>query len=114
MSLSHNQWRHWMGFAMARERQVTSMMSCRISARLKRARSSHVVCGYYAVRENNAPLVKGRRSTKFTPNNIARIKEWVASGVGRDEIANRLHVTVGFSAGHVLKIRNQLAETFVG
>ena len=48
-----------------------------------------------AVRENNALLVNGRRPTKFTPNNIARIKEWVASGVGRDEIANRLHVTVG-------------------
>jgi hypothetical protein len=48
-----------------------------------------------AARENNPPLVKGRQPTKFTPNNIARIKEWVAKGVGRDEIANRLDVTVG-------------------
>jgi hypothetical protein len=47
-----------------------------------------------AVRENDAPLVKGRR-TKFTPDNIARIKDWVAQGVGRDEIANRLKVTTG-------------------
>jgi hypothetical protein len=45
--------------------------------------------------ENDGPLVKGRQPTKFTPANIARIKEWVAQGVGRDEIANRLEVTVG-------------------
>jgi len=37
-----------------------------------------------AVHENDAPLVKGRR-TKFTPDNIARIKDWVAQGVGRNE-----------------------------
>src|SRR5262245_14777417 len=48
-----------------------------------------------AVRENDAPLVKGRQPTKFTPDNIARIKEWVEKGVGRGEIANRLEVTVG-------------------
>jgi len=47
-----------------------------------------------AVRENNPPLIKGRQPTKFTPNNIARIKEWVAQGVCRDDIANRLEVTV--------------------
>src|SRR5262245_17251746 len=47
-----------------------------------------------AVRENDAALVKGRRR-KFTPDNVARIKDWVAQGVGRDEIANRLDVTVG-------------------
>jgi hypothetical protein len=47
-----------------------------------------------AVRENKAPLVKGRQK-KFTPKNIARIKDWVAQGVGRDEIANRLEVTIG-------------------
>jgi hypothetical protein len=38
--------------------------------------------------------MKGR-PTKFTPENIARIKDWVTQGVGRDEIANRLEVTVG-------------------
>ena len=48
-----------------------------------------------AVRENNPPLVKGRQPTKFTPNNIARIKEWVAQGLSRDEIADRLEVTAG-------------------
>jgi hypothetical protein len=46
-----------------------------------------------AVRENDSPLFKGRQR-KFTPDNIAKIKEWVAQGVGRDEIANRLEVTV--------------------
>jgi hypothetical protein len=46
-----------------------------------------------AVRENDGPLVKGRRR-KFTSDNIARIKDWVAQGVCRDEIANRLEVTV--------------------
>src|SRR5262245_33241008 len=47
-----------------------------------------------AVRENDTPLVKGRQPRKFTPENIARIKDWVAQGVGREEIANRLEVTV--------------------
>jgi hypothetical protein len=46
-----------------------------------------------AVHENDAPLVKGRRR-KFTSDNIARIKDWVAQGVCRDDIANRLEVTV--------------------
>jgi hypothetical protein len=46
-----------------------------------------------AVRENEAPLVKGKRR-KFTSDNIARIKDWIAQGVCRDEIANRLEVTV--------------------
>jgi hypothetical protein len=40
-------------------------------------------------------LVTGRQPRKFTPENIARIKDWVAQGVGRDEIANRLEVTLG-------------------
>jgi len=47
-----------------------------------------------AVRDDG-PLVKGRQPRKFTPENIARIKDWVTQGVGRDEIANRLEVTVG-------------------
>jgi hypothetical protein len=46
-----------------------------------------------AVRENDAPLFKGRRR-KFTADNIARIKDWVAQGLSREEIANRLEVTV--------------------
>jgi hypothetical protein len=37
---------------------------------------------------------KGRR-VKFTPQVIENIKEFVAQGIGRDEIANRLGVTVG-------------------
>jgi hypothetical protein len=46
-----------------------------------------------AVRENDVPFVKGRRR-KFTSDNIARIKDWVAQGLSREEIANRLEVTV--------------------
>ena len=38
---------------------------------------------------------KNRRAKKFTPENIEKIKEWVAQGVGRDEIANRLAVSTG-------------------
>ena len=37
----------------------------------------------------------GGRPTKFTPQAIEKIKELVAQGVGRDEIANLLDVTVG-------------------
>ena len=47
-----------------------------------------------AVRKNDTPL-KGRQPRKFTLENIARIKDWVAQGLGRDDIANRLEVTVG-------------------
>src|SRR5262249_10528318 len=38
--------------------------------------------------------VRGRR-VKFTPQAIEKIKEFVAGGISRDEIANRLGVTVG-------------------
>ena len=47
------------------------------------------------VRKNDTPLMKGRQPRKFTLENIARIKDWVAQGLGRDDIANRLEVTVG-------------------
>src|SRR5262249_19364255 len=39
--------------------------------------------------------VRGRRAVKFTPQAIEKIKEFVAEGISRDEIANRLGVTVG-------------------
>ena len=38
---------------------------------------------------------KGRRAVKFTPQAIEKIKEFAAEGISRDEIANRLGVTVG-------------------
>jgi hypothetical protein len=41
-----------------------------------------------------SPRSRGRR-VKFTPKVIENIKELVAQGVNRDEIANRLGVTVG-------------------
>jgi hypothetical protein len=43
---------------------------------------------------NASPSVRGRR-IKFTPQVIEKIKEFVAEGISRDEIANRLDVTVG-------------------
>jgi hypothetical protein len=43
---------------------------------------------------NASPSVRGRR-IKFTPQVIEKIKEFVAEGIRRDEIANRLGVTVG-------------------
>ena len=38
---------------------------------------------------------RGRRTTKFTPANIQKIKEWVAQGMRREDIAKSLGVTVG-------------------
>ena len=38
---------------------------------------------------------RGRRAVKFTPQAIEKIKQFVAEGISRDEIANRLDVTVG-------------------
>ena len=43
---------------------------------------------------NASPSAKGRRF-KFTPQAIENIKEFVEQGISRDEIANRLGVTVG-------------------
>jgi hypothetical protein len=43
---------------------------------------------------NASPPVRGRR-IKFTPQVIEQIKESVAAGIGRDEIANRVGVTIG-------------------
>ena len=43
---------------------------------------------------NNSPPVRGRR-VKFTPQVIEQIKDSVAAGISRDEIANRVGVTVG-------------------
>jgi hypothetical protein len=41
-----------------------------------------------------SPIAKGRR-VKFTPQVIESIKKFVAEGISRDEIADRLGVTVG-------------------
>jgi hypothetical protein len=37
----------------------------------------------------------GRRATKFAPANIQKIKDFVAQGISREEIAKLLDVTVG-------------------
>jgi hypothetical protein len=47
-----------------------------------------------AAMTNAGPPARGRR-VKFTPQAIEKIKEFVAEGISRDEIANRLGVTVG-------------------
>ena len=44
---------------------------------------------------NASPSAKGRR-VKFTPQVIENIKEFVAQGISRDEIASRLGVCVGY------------------
>ena len=43
---------------------------------------------------NTSPSARGRRA-KFTPQAIEKIKELVAQGASREEIANSLGVTVG-------------------
>ena len=37
----------------------------------------------------------GRRATKFCPANVQKIKDWVAEGISREEIAKSLGATVG-------------------
>jgi hypothetical protein len=44
---------------------------------------------------NASPPPRGRRAVKFTPQIIEKIKEFVGEGISRDEIANRIGVTVG-------------------
>jgi hypothetical protein len=40
-------------------------------------------------------LRAGRRTVKYTPANIQKIKDWVAEGISREEIARSIDVTVG-------------------
>ena len=42
----------------------------------------------------------GRPRKKFTPANIQKIKEWVAQGMRREDIAKSLDVTVGLFKSH--------------
>jgi hypothetical protein len=42
-----------------------------------------------------SPPARGRRAVKSTPQAIEKIKKFVAEGISRDEIANRVGVTVG-------------------
>ena len=37
----------------------------------------------------------GRRATKFCPANVQKIKDWVAEGISREEIAVLLDVPLG-------------------
>ena len=41
------------------------------------------------------PTRRGRRATKFSPANVEKIKDFVAQGFKREEIAEVLEVTVG-------------------
>src|SRR6476619_1157696 len=38
---------------------------------------------------------RGGRTVKFTPENIQKIKDWVAEGISREEIAKLVGVTLG-------------------
>jgi hypothetical protein len=38
---------------------------------------------------------RGRIATKFTPANIQKIKDWVAEGISREEIAKLIDVSLG-------------------
>jgi hypothetical protein len=43
----------------------------------------------------NVRVSPKRRATKFAPENVQKIKDCVAQGLGREEIAKLLDVTVG-------------------
>jgi hypothetical protein len=45
------------------------------------------------MQESTAP--RGRRLVKYTPENIQKIKDFVAEGINREEIAKLLDVTLG-------------------
>ena len=64
-----------------------------------------------AAERMTSPLAKGRRTTKFTSENIAKIKDWVTQGVGREEIANRLELTVGSLQVTCSKLRISLRRS---
>jgi transposase len=51
---------------------------------------------------------------KFTPKNIARIKDWVAQGIGRKEIASRLDVSVGSLQATCSRLRIGLRRRSAG
>jgi hypothetical protein len=65
----------------------------------ERVQAAEVACatsnGATMTMTNASPPAKGRRAVKFTPQAIEKIKEFVAEGISRDEIATRLGVTVG-------------------
>jgi hypothetical protein len=65
----------------------------------ERVQAAEVACatsnGATMTMTNASPPPKGRRAVKFTPQAIEKIKEFVAEGISRDEIATRLGVTVG-------------------
>jgi len=44
---------------------------------------------------NANPPARGRRASKFTPQAVGKIRGFVAQGISREDIANRLGVTVG-------------------
>ena len=65
----------------------------------ERVQAAEVACatsnGATMTMTNASPPARGRRAVKFTPQAIEKIKDFVAEGISRDEIATRLGVTVG-------------------
>ena len=61
---------------------------------VKQPGSTHGVATREETMTNASSSARGR-GVKFTPQTIEKIKEFGAEGLSRDEIANRLGVTVG-------------------
>jgi len=59
------------------------------------SRSGHTGRNGETMTMTNASSSARGRGVKFTPQTIEKIKEFGAEGLSRDEIANRLGVTVG-------------------
>jgi hypothetical protein len=64
-------------------------------------------------------IIRRRRSTKFTPEVLGQIKLWVAEGLARDKIAERLGTTPGslqvscWRRGISLRVRRRREVTVV-
>jgi hypothetical protein len=62
------------------------------------------------MKTKGSSALRGRR-VRFTPQVIDEVKSLLAEGISRDEIANRLGVTVGVPPSDMLKTRHQFATT---
>jgi hypothetical protein len=47
------------------------------------------------IQMQESAVPRGRRAVKFSPPNVQKIKQWVADGISRENIAELLDVTVG-------------------
>ena len=61
------------------------------------------------MQEGAAP--RGRRLTKYTPENVQKIGDLVAQGISREKIAESLNVTLGPLQVTCSRLGDQLADT---